>query len=94
MYTNQSLNDRVLRLPSTNDPDTSLFKRLVSLIEEYNIIAADKNLPLKSVPIYNSQMNRMIMHRVIETIVKEIERAKSIEIPETADEDAPGDEDA
>ena len=40
-----------------NDNNVMMYRRLISLIEEYNRMAKDKGLPTKKVPIYVNNMN-------------------------------------
>ncbi len=80
MRINKALVDRRLNSPSVNDNTTMMYHKLVSLIEEYNRMAKDKELPTKSVPIYNRYINDDLLERLICRIHKDIDVIKNINV--------------
>lgn len=82
MYNNKALVDRILNTPSVNDNNVMMYRKAVSLIEQYNRMARNKGLPVKNVPVYDDSMNCTLMARSIGNILKDIDRVKNIKVEE------------
>ena len=78
MYKNKALIDRTLNVPSINDNNVMMYRKLTSLIMEYNIMARDKGLPVKSIPVYSNNMNCSLMIQSLTSILKNIDKVKNI----------------
>ena len=78
MYKNKALVDRMLNTPSVNDNNVMMYRKLTSLIEQYNIMARDKGLPVKKIPVYDDSMNRTLMVQSISNILKDISKIRGI----------------
>ena len=78
MHINKSLIDRALDMPSVNENAVMMYRRLISLIDQYNLLARDRGLPIKSIPSYNTHMNHTLLSRLIGGIIKDIDRVKNI----------------
>ena len=83
MYKNKALIDRILNTPSVNDNNVMMYRKLVSLIEEYNRIARDKGLPIKSAPVYNDSVNCTLMSKLLGNILKDLGRIEAIKEEDT-----------
>lgn len=78
MHINKALIDRVLDVPPINDNAVMMYRRLISLIEEYNRIARDKGLHTKKIPVYSNDINCALIRQLTVSILKDIDRVKNI----------------
>ena len=78
MYKNRALVDRALSAPPANDNMVMTYHKLVSLIEQYNMMARDKGLPVKSIPVYSNNMNCSLMIQSVTSTLKDIDKVKNI----------------
>ena len=78
MRINKALIDRALDVPSVNENAAMMYRRLISLIDQYNLLARDKGLPIKQIPVYGNNVNCALMSRLIGSIIKDIDRVKNI----------------
>ena len=93
MYKNKALIDRILNTPSVNDNNVMMYRKAVSLVEQYNIIARDKGLPTKKVPIYNDSVNCTLMRKLLGNILRDLDKVKNIKEENGGGEDtAPNEE--
>ena len=87
MFINRALIDRALDIPPINDNAVMVYRRLISLIEEYNRIARNKGLPTKKIPGYVDNMNHALIRQLTVSILKDIDRVKRIKAEDEEEEE-------
>ena len=78
MHINKALIDRALDVPPINDNAVMMYRRLISLIEEYNRMSRDKGLSTKKIPVYSNNINCALISQLTVSIIKDIDRVKNI----------------
>ena len=78
MRTNKALFDRALDMPPVNENNVMMYRKATSYIDQYNILARDKGLPIKKIPAYNRHMNCAMIANSIDNILSDIDNIKDI----------------
>ena len=78
MLINDALNNRALNTYGSAINESILYRKLTSLIEQYNRLAISKGLPTKKVPVYTSHINDVLITRSINAILNDIDELRYI----------------